>query len=350
MHCVSFVPPASNILLAGDASGKVIAWDWEIYRETFSVQASDEAVLAVRALSPDRFVTQSRDGAVKLWCTERPEANSLAGVQIVNAEITEELHGFCKCVVMHDIWQDGPTEPVIALPKGKDGATLWDPREPGVKGITFRAQAGGAEGAGRGGHSAQSASGQCMALSALSERYLAGGFEDGCVRLWDCRAAGAPLTALKAHDEPIFGLCATSVDAGAAPLRKGLVLSAGPDPWVAVSHLRDGADHTAAAAGGDLGAADELPREWELRAREKLPIKGSGKRGVNYIAARRDKKIFACGCWDGKVRVFACRKPRQLASLKWHAKGVQCVEFSGDGAWLVSASDDGQIAFWQVYQ
>jgi WD40 repeat protein len=50
------------------------------------------------------------------------------------------------------------------------------------------------------------------------------------------------------------------------------------------------------------------------------------------------------------VRLYACRRPRLLASLRCHGKGVQAVEFSPAGGWLASAAEDTRIALWDVFR
>ena len=365
VHCLAFCPPASNLLLAADDLGKVVAWNLDTRREAWSVNASGGAVLAVRTLSEDRFLSQGKDGALKIWSMERPDAGMLAGGPTVCGEVVANLHSFCKSVVMQAAGQPGAAEPVIALPMGMDGAALWDPREPAVGSLILRPRADMDAPNARTTHGQPNPAGQCTSLSALSDTHLLGGFEDGVLRLWDCRAAATPLASLAAHQEPVFGLSAMLLEtSGAAPLGKGTVVSGGADHFVAVSHVggcHSGAsEEEAASAGGEGGLAGDAasgPVEapdsagrWALAGRTRLEMKGAGQKGVNYLATRPDQKVFAAGCWDGRVRVFSCRRPRSLASLKFHSKGVQCVEFSHDSRIMASCSDDTRIAVWDIYQ
>ncbi|KAJ1487232.1 WD40-repeat-containing domain protein [Baffinella frigidus] len=374
VHCVAFSPPETGLLLAADDLGKVVAWNLDTRREAWSVDASGGAVLAVRTLSEDRFLTQGKDGALKIWSMERPDAGVLAGGPTVCGEVVANLHSFCKSVVMQAAAQPGAAEPVIALPMGMDGAALWDPREPAVGSLILRPRADMDAPNARTTHGQPNPAGQCTSLSALSDTHLLGGFEDGVLRLWDCRAAATPLASLAAHQEPVFGLSATLLDtSGAAPLGKSTVFSGGADHFVAVSHI--GGRHSvsssseAAAPGEEESLAGDAPSRAEdagtqeagfpeegspggcvIGSRARLELKGAGQKGVNYIATRPDQKVFAAGCWDGRVRVFSCKKPRALASLKFHSKGVQCVEFSADSKLMASCSDDTRIALWQIYQ
>jgi WD40 repeat protein len=74
--------------------------------------------------------------------------------------------------------------------------------------------------------------------------------------------------------------------------------------------------------------------------------------GVSAVAIRADDKIVACGCWDGKVRVFeykAKSKGRLLAVLKYHEDVVTDVAFAPDGSVLVSAARDGLVCLWPIF-
>ena len=96
------------------------------------------------------------------------------------------------------------------------------------------------------------------------------------------------------------------------------------------------------------GPASGLPNAGLLEA-ARTALGGSGPRGLNSLSVRANGRVAAAGCWDGRVRVYACRHPRLLASLQCHSKAVQCVLVSPSGRWLASASEDSRIALWDVY-
>jgi WD40 repeat protein len=78
----------------------------------------------------------------------------------------------------------------------------------------------------------------------------------------------------------------------------------------------------------------------------------SAQPGVNAASIRRDGKIVACGCWDGKIRVFEYKvksKGRLLAVLKYHEASVTDVVFAPDNSCLVSTSRDGTVALWNIF-
>lgn len=75
--------------------------------------------------------------------------------------------------------------------------------------------------------------------------------------------------------------------------------------------------------------------------------------GVNRIAIRQDRRVFATAGWDGKVRLFSWKSLRPLAVLTEHKKNVMDLTYSPTPLWtttlLASAGEDGLIALWDLY-
>ena len=53
------------------------------------------------------------------------------------------------------------------------------------------------------------------------------------------------------------------------------------------------------------------------------------------------------GSPDGKINVWNAKTAERLASLRWHSEGVNSVEYSDDGKWILTASDDGTVKLGQ---
>ena len=180
----------------------------------------------------------------------------------------------------------------------------------------------------------------CTALYSPGPTHLLGAHEDGSVGLWDIRRPH-PISDLKLHAEPIFALSSAPIQSrspSAAP--KLILLSGGADGCVVHSHVTLDCHPSGPASGPPTAGLLEAAR---------TALGGSGPRGLNSLSVRADGRVAAAGCWDGRVRVYACRRPRLLASLRCHSKAVQCVLFSPSGRWLASASEDSRIALWDVY-
>ena len=183
----------------------------------------------------------------------------------------------------------------------------------------------------------------CTALCAAGCSNLLGAHEDGSVRLWDLRHPD-PIASLKLHAEPVFALSSAPVLCRTpSAIPKLVLVSGGADGCIVHTHvaLCGSPDTPTCPAHGPPPAA--------LSEAARTALGGAGPRGVNSLSVRADGRIAAAGCWDGRVRIYACRRPRLLASLRCHTKAVQCVQFSPAGRWLASASEDTRIALWDVY-
>jgi len=71
--------------------------------------------------------------------------------------------------------------------------------------------------------------------------------------------------------------------------------------------------------------------------------------GIQCVSVRSDKKIFATGGWDHRVRVFSFEKFLPLAILPFHKESVQAIDFSTNDNLLVSGGKDAKIALWNIY-
>ncbi|KAF5286573.1 hypothetical protein FQA39_LY16256 [Lamprigera yunnana] len=77
--------------------------------------------------------------------------------------------------------------------------------------------------------------------------------------------------------------------------------------------------------------------------------------GCNVLKLRPDRKILACGGWDGRLRLFSWKSLRILVVLNQHHKSVTDVQFSPnivaewDSNIMAVASGDGSISLWSLY-
>ena len=131
-----------------------------------------------------------------------------------------------------------------------------------------------------------------------------------------------------------------------------------------------GADVDAEGVGAVTGGADGVLVRYVINIDAREPSKAtvdvvrthgpyssvtsasSRQPGASACAIRGDGKIVACGCWDGKIRVFEYKvksRGRLLAVLKYHDATVTDVLFAPDGSFLASAARDGAVALWNVF-
>ena len=186
--------------------------------------------------------------------------------------------------------------------------------------------------------------GMCTALSALGSCHILGAYEDGSIRLWDIRHT-YPLSTTKLHAEPIFALGSAELPSRScqAAGRQYVCVSGGADGCVVHSQI-------APASAGEGVEDPGRPAPAAITETCRTALGGSGAKGVNSVSVRDDGRIAAAACWDGRVRVYASRRPRLLASLRCHTRAVLSVAFAPAGRWLASASEDTRIALWAVYR
>lgn len=107
-------------------------------------------------------------------------------------------------------------------------------------------------------------------------------------------------------------------------------------------------------AGGISGSADSDIVKFSVDIQAgKLKQEGQMHLAVPGVAAgaiRSDLRILATAGWDKQVRVFHYAKRKPLAVLQYHKAGVNDVLFDLRTQLLASASKDGSIALWAVYQ
>lgn len=73
-------------------------------------------------------------------------------------------------------------------------------------------------------------------------------------------------------------------------------------------------------------------------------------RGADSLTVRPDGKAVACGCWDGRIRVFSCFSRKQLASLQYHRNVVPAVAFAPHDWILASGARDSTISLWDAFR
>ncbi|KAK2723265.1 uncharacterized protein LOC136033703 isoform X2 [Artemia franciscana] len=77
--------------------------------------------------------------------------------------------------------------------------------------------------------------------------------------------------------------------------------------------------------------------------------------GISCIDIRQDSKIVACGCWNGRVRVYSAKTLKFLAFLDFHRKTVTGVIFvdAQSTIWrknlLIVACENGTVSVWDIY-
>lgn len=165
----------------------------------------------------------------------------------------------------------------------------------------------------------------CMSLALflgppeLHRPFLAAGYEDGSVVVWDVAHPARPIAQRKLQSEPVMAL---EMHGGGA-----LGCCGSPEDQVVCLYVNL------------VGASIEVKRTLQLK-----------QPGVGGLAIRQDGKILASAGWDGRVRVFKCSNGRPLAVLKYHQAAASALAFSRRTHMLASGGRDGMVALWSLYR
>ncbi|KAG2435047.1 hypothetical protein HYH02_012044 [Chlamydomonas schloesseri] len=398
-------------LFSGDFNGEVHLWDLSSCRAEYTGRLHDTnaGVLHLACLpSYGALVSQGRDGCVKVWALDqtgvpdRPEPLHEAATGSFNfcrfavwapgsapqqaAEVAagaaaptsqQQLRGVYLASAAHDpsevaVWR--PAEAANAVvhlrqspaetkhgmcmslaflaPTGEGGAagnadcSVGDSESSSGMGI------GSSSGGSQGGEAAGAGGGP---------RYLVTGYEDGVAALWDLRSPGRPLGSARLHSEPVMccdvrpaaarkpkAIAAASAPAGGGEGPAAAVLRAAAAP------ATPGPSSTPLSYDLVTGSADDVVSCCSLRPAEAQPVRLAKQiklreAGTADVRIRPDGKLFACGCWDGRTRLYSVRKREPLAVLKYHRNQVTAVAFSPVTGTLATASRDTSVALWSVY-
>lgn len=308
------------------------------------------------------MLSQSRDGSVLLWDIETGHtkyALKTGSVNFCRLAIPtfnlEVIDGFAHCT------------PLFASANGdKDSLSLWDMRCcKEVQRLRL-----------------MQPSGLCMAVAfhkIHSCPLLLSAFESGVLTAWDLRKMQSCIT-----PEDITGSSGTNntndvkspkpfqfhpnnfgpteAESQARPARPVFSLDSGwKEPMLAFACT----DHGEGIIGGaheemqkisiePIDVDDDSNSDEDLKVTNSVEARVTKnitmpKPGVNSIAIRQDRKIFACAGWDFRIRIFSLKKATPLAILKCHTASVQQLAFSRVDNLLVAGGQDGQVSLWNLY-
>ncbi|KAL4108951.1 hypothetical protein PRIC1_000659 [Phytophthora ramorum] len=307
VNSVGFLSASTIVSGAGDGAVKI--WDLKSRRELAAIPAahSKAGVLhsaAVRdpVASDQKFVTQGRDGFVKLW-----DVQSFGAAAEPLAKFYCGSYSFTKFATLRWPSEDAAENAnLIVCPSSIDNKLLvYDSRgDSSSPALTLTVP------------EAATKRGMCMSLSLFESRVAQG--EDG--------AGGNVQTYIAAA-------CETTITQGANAL-------------LSFDVTRDGRSAICGSSGEELYSAAFDVASYTLSSQSFFSCAHGG---FSCVRIRGDQRIVATAGWDHRVRVFHMRKLKPLAVLKYHSESVFALDFSDDSALLSSCSKDHKIALWSIY-
>lgn len=349
VNCVCF--HRAERLISGTANGTVQLFDLQTNRVAHNFTLPDHQPLTTVQKHDETLHTQQRGGIVAAWSL------SNAGYQLEHRMETGHT-GFCRIeVVAERGW--------LLAPHGDAGAiVVYDMRRPDLVVATLRPPVG-SDGNGDGatvevttdgatGHSsaraptAESSStlppascGQLMCFKYLpieGQDYVLGCYESGDFVTWDVRATS---DGNASPDRAAAGGAARIVD------RQRLdecPMAVDYDP-----HTNRG---IYGGPSDKLGVFAYARNTMRLQRRGEITLKTAG---VNCVRIRPDRRVFAVGGWDGRIRVYSWSSLRPLAVLTEHKAAVSDIVYSvgkvslWDAPVMAVAGQDGHISLWDLY-
>ncbi len=179
---------------------------------------------------------------------------------------------------------------------------------------------------------------------------VASGGRDGTVRLWDAATGGARLT-IAAHGDAVYDL---------AFLDAERIASVSVDGSVRVSSTRDGAElwshrgtlplNALASHAGELALGDTTGgiEVWQMGASEPSRRFTGHSGAIRSLDFSDDGALLVSGALDGRVILWEAANGRSVRELAHGERGITAVDLAADGARVVTSSEDGLVRVWDV--
>ena len=185
-------------------------------------------------------------------------------------------------------------------------------------------------------------------------RWLAMGYRDGAVRLWET-ATGKEVLTLKVHPQGVYALIFSPnskwlATASADHMIKLWEVSTGKELRQIKGHINDIIDLAFSPDGRSLASAglDRTVKLWDTATGREMATLNGHTNTVRTVAFSPDGRRLVSGSSDQTVKLWDVVTGQELLTLKGHTNEVKQVAFSPDGQWLASVADDHRMILWRA--
>lgn len=192
-----------------------------------------------------------------------------------------------------------------------------------------------------------------VSFSPDQELLLSGAF-DGSVRLWHCKEKLA-LAAYNGHRNPVWDVAFSPIGhyfASASHDRTARVFTTDCEyaRRICAGHTAD-VDCISWHPSCNYiatGSCDRTARFWDVHSGEAVRLFAGQLSMLTCVACSPDGKEVAAGAEDGTVSVWDINSAKRRLHLKKHAGAVWSIAYARDGNVLASASEDCSVKLWDV--
>lgn len=305
VHCLLYdLTPDNELLFAGTQSGVIHIWDLQLNKEYGTLQCGNETCLMMHKFG-NLLITQDKECNVKVW-------DSVNRNFVYKHQLADHKHvTFCKMETC--IYND---EQALLIPNANGEVLLYSVANckllHSLKMSTFKEQK----------------LGEIMIIKAIKLDkclHVLVVYENGMLLLWDVRnwevISDAKFScdefpiALDFNDDRGIGICGSNSNT--------------------------------------LYIFTVAEQNRQIMKSGIIELKNPG---CNSVKIRQDGKLFAVGCWDGKIRIYSFKTYKLLAVLEHHEGSVLYILFSHIpvSSWncdylLAAGAVDKRVSFWNIY-
>ncbi|KAF7994105.1 hypothetical protein HCN44_011374 [Aphidius gifuensis] len=303
VHSLLFkISPYYEHIYAGGENGIIYIWDLKSHRETGKLENHDDdkdkqQCLSMLSFDDEKLIIQKKNGSIDIWISH-------GSTWIFNKTIETDYYGFCRCEKL--------SNDLMLIPLAKSNVGIFS-----LKTFEIIRKLESSK--------IPKELGEVMAIKNCgidNKNIVLVGYESGTIASWDID--NGSVNNLLENES-----CPMTINFDNYWMR-GIIGS--PTDKIDVFHLT---------------------KNYELVYKTPITMKNSG---TSVLATRVDSKVFAAGCWDGRIRIYSWKSLRPLVVLDQHRSTIFDITYSVDKIQaynnknlMAATGKDGTISLWDIY-